>query len=374
MTNKKNAKGSGFARKGEMLLMVGTKKGAFLFRSVDDRRTWKSSGPFFRGREIYHFTYDRRNRILLASVSSNQWGPTVAISSDMGTTWRESTSPPRFPEGSGLSVTRVWHITPGTADIPDRIFLGVEPACLFVSEDSGETWTVNTAMLNHRTRNKWQPGNGGLCLHSILTDGRSNDRIHTGISAVGTMFSGDGGRSWEFQNRNVSADFFPEAIKYPEFGQCVHKLVRNERKPDVLFQQNHCGVFRSRDNGKNWTNITSNLPSRFGFPIALDASHNPRVYVAPLEGDFSRIPIAGRFSVWASDNEGKEWFPLNSGIPEVSYYDVLREGMKADGEDPCGVYFGTTTGQLYQTRNGGDTWSSISDGLPPIYSVEVSAI
>ncbi len=360
------------AAREETLLMVGTKKGAFLFHSKDGRRTWKAHGPFFRGQQIYHFTYDRRNGMLLASVNSEQWGPTVATSRDMGRTWKDSDTPPRFPKGSGMSVSRVWHIEPGNANNPERLYLGVEPACLFRSDDTGRSWQIDEGMLNHRTRDKWNPGNGGLCLHTILPDERDERRLHAGISAVGTLFTSDEGENWEFQNRNVLADFFPGAKKYPEFGQCVHKMVRNKRRPDVLFQQNHCGVFRSRDNGKNWANITNNLPSRFGFPIAMSASKQPRIYVAPLEGDYARIPKDGRFSVWASDNEGDEWFPLNAGIPEVSYYDVLREGMKADDQDPCGVYFGTTTGQLYMSRNGGDTWSCISDGLPPIFSVETS--
>lgn len=351
--------------------MVGTKKGAFLFRSRDGRRTWKAHGPFFRGNQIYHITYDRRNRTLLASVNNEQWGPTVAISTDMGETWRNSEKPPRFPEGSGLSVSRVWNIQPGLDDNPERLYLGVEPACLFRSDDGGMSWSVNESMARHETRPNWQPGNGGLCLHTILPDSRNKDNLHIAISAVGTMFSQDDGGSWEFMNKNVLADFFPESIKYPEYGQCVHKVVRSSRNQDHLFQQNHCGVFRSRDNGKDWTNITSNLPSRFGFPIAID-QNTSRIFVVPLEGDFSRIPKDGRLQVWASDNEGDEWFPLNRGIPKVSYFEVLRDGMKADTLDPCGLYFGTTTGQLYASRNNGSSWSCISDGLPPIFSVQAS--
>ncbi len=364
---------TGRMAKDEILLMVGTKKGAFLFRSRDGRRTWKSQGHFFRGKEIYHMTYDRRSRSLFASVGSGQWGPLVSVSRDMGKTWKESEAPPKFPKGSRLSVERVWHIEPGPEEQPGRIYLGAEPACLFVSDDDGNSWNVNESIMRHPTRPKWQPGNGGLCLHSILPDARDHRRLHIGISAVGTMFTSDSGGSWKFQNRNVLADFFPDSVKYPEFGQCVHKLVRSPARADTIFQQNHCGVFRSRDNGSRWANITSNLPSRFGFPMAADSGGKPRIYVAPLEGDFSRIPHDGRFSVWASDDEGDEWFPLNRGIPKVSYYDVLREGMKADREDPGGVYFGTTTGQLYHSRNRGESWTCLNSGLPPVLSVEVSA-
>ena len=368
-----NKSSKGARKEGETLLMVGTKKGAFLFRSKDGRRTWKASGPFFKGIQVFHMTYDRRTGALLAAVNSYQWGPTVAISHDMGKTWKNCTNPPRFPKESGLSVQQVWHVEPGLEDRPDEIYLGVEPACLFVSHDSGESWDVDASMMNHSTRSKWSPGNGGLCLHTILSDRRDHDKLHVGISAVGTLYTENNGGSWDFQNKHVLADFFPEAEKYPEYGQCVHKIVRRSDRPNTLFQQNHCGVFRSDDNGRDWKNITNNLPSRFGFPIAIDSGPSPRVYVAPLEGDFARIPKDGRFSVWASDNSGKEWFPLNRGIPKVSYYDVLREGLKSDGLDPSGIYFGTTTGQLYSSRNRGESWSSVSDALPPIFSVEASA-
>lgn len=364
----RSAKGAG--RGDETLLMVGTKKGAFLFRSKDNRRTWKTYGPFFRGLQVYHMTYDRRNGALLAAVDSPQWGPVISISHDMGRTWKNSEKAPRFPKGSDLTVKNVWHVEPGLEDRPGEIFLGVEPACLFVSSDSGETWEVDQGMMNHSTRKNWQPGNGGLCLHTILVDERDHRRLHAGISSVGTLYSGNSGGSWSFRNKHVLADFFPGARKYPVYGQCVHKIVRKIGHPDTLFQQNHCGVFRSDDNGADWVNITSNLPSRFGFPIAVEKEKASRVFVAPLEGDFSRIPKDGRFSVWASDDDGREWFALNRGIPKFSYYDVLREAMKTDDSDPCGVYFGTTTGQLYASRNRGESWSCVSDGLPPVFSVE----
>ena len=221
------------------LLLVGTRKGAFVFSSKDGRRTWKASGPHFLGREVYHIVYDQRNKLLLASVIDGHWGPSVARSSDLGKSWKISNSP-KYPKKSGASVARVWNITPGAEDEPNIIYCGVEPAMLFRSNDKGEHWKINEALLNNETRPKWQAGGGGLCLHTILVDEGDPKNIHIAISAVGTLNSKDGGLSWKFQNKNVLADFLPD--KYPEYGQCVHKVVRHRDRPDVLYQQNHCGL------------------------------------------------------------------------------------------------------------------------------------
>ncbi len=352
--------------------MVGTRKGAFVFTSNDGRRRWKATGPHFRGNEIHHLAYDRRTGKIFATLSSGQWGPTVAEGRDTGREWKASKTPPKFPKGSGLSVARLWQITPGNDDEPDTIYAGVEPACLFRSDDGGKTWVVNDALLNHKTRKKWTPGGGGLNLHTILLDPRDSRKMHIAISSVGTMYTKDGGASWKFQNKNVLADFLP--VKYPVYGQCTHKLAANPANPDVIFQQNHCGVYRSDDSGEDWVDIRNNLPSRFGFPVAVDANEPKRAYVAPMEGDFSRIPPGGHFAVWGTDNAGKEWFKLDSGLPDQSYFLVLRDGMVTDQEDPCGIYFGTSTGQLYVSRDRGGRWEKIADTMPPILSVSVSSI
>jgi len=361
-------------KKDQMVLLVGTRKGAFIYTSDGPRQKWKASGPHLKGNEVYHMAYDRRNGTVLASVISNHWGPTVARSADLGGQWKESKTPPKFPKRSGLSVARLWQIKPGGDDEPGVVYAGVEPACLFRSDDGGESWKVNRPLMKHKTRTKWNPGGGGLCLHTILPNQRNPKRMHIGISAVGTLRTDDGGETWKFQNKNVLADFFPEGQKYPEFGQCVHKLASNPAKPDVIFHQNHCGVYRSDDAGESWVDIRNNLPSRFGFPIAVDANNPRRAYVAPLEGDFSRIPPDGHFAVWGTDNAGMEWFRLDRGLPAESYYTVLRDGMVADEEDPCGLYFGTTTGHLFASRDQGESWQRISDGLPPILSVSACRV
>jgi len=358
------------SKHGKMVLLVGTRKGAFVFSSGKGRKEWKVSGPHLKGHEVYHMAYDRRNGHILASIISNHFGPTVARTTNMGGEWKESKTPPKFPKGSGLSVARLWHIKPGSEDETGVVYAGVEPACLFKSTDAGETWAVNEALMTHKTRKKWTPGGGGLCLHTILSSPKEPRRIHVAISAVGTLRTDDGGDSWKFKNKNVLADYNP--VKYPEFGQCVHKLAFSPSDPDVIYHQNHCGVYRSDDAGDNWIDIRNNLPSRFGFPVAADANDPKSAYVAPLEGDYSRIPPEGRFAVWGTDNRGKEWFKLNDGIPAVSYYTVLRDGMVSDQEDPCGLYFGTTTGQLFASRNQGRNWAKVADGLPPILSVSVS--
>ncbi len=358
-------------RKSEsIILSVGTRKGAFVFTSKDGRRTWKSSGPFFRGKEIYQITFDNRNKVLFTSVNDEHWGPSVARSNDLGKNWK-ITEPPKYPKESGLSVKRIWNITPGAENEDNVVYAGVEPAMLFRSDDKGVSWKINETLLNHETRPKWQPGGGGLCLHTILVDERDTNNIHIAISAVGTLNSKDGGATWKFQNKNVLADFLPE--KYPEYGQCVHKIARHGDRPDVLYQQNHCGVYRSDDGGENWKDIRNNLPSRFGFPIAVDANDPKRVYAAPLEGDFSRVSPDNKFSIWASDNSGKEWHSLSKGFPKPAYFEVLRDSMKTDEEDPSGVYVGTKTGQLYGSRNHGNSWSLVSGVLPEILSVSVSS-
>jgi photosystem II stability/assembly factor-like uncharacterized protein len=351
------------------LIMLGTKKGVFVFESNDGRRSWKTSGPRFKGAPVYHVTFDSRNRVMFAAVENIFQGPMVARSSDLGKTWKEGKKAPGFPKGSDWTVKRVWHVEPGPEDEPDTVYSGVEPASLFKSEDAGQTWALNEALFNQDTRPKWQPGFGGLCLHSILVDPRDEDIIHVAISSVGILKTKDGGKTWSFKNKNLLAEFMPN--KYPVWGQCPHHIVRHPARPDIIYQQNHCGAYRSDDNGETWKEMVSNLPSRFGFPIAVDYNDPKRVFVVPESGA-ARLPIDGRFLVWGSDDEGRTWSPLGNGLPKRSFYTVYREGMDTDEEDPCGVYVGTSTGQLLYSRNTGKSWAMIADGLPPILSVNAA--
>ena len=353
------------------LVMVGTKKGAFVFESLDGRRTWKSSGPHFKGIPIYHVTLDPRTKVMYATVNSDFSGARLAKSRDNGRTWKEGKKPPRFPKASDWTVKQLWHVEPGVEEEPKVLYCGVNPAALFKSTDGGDTWALNQGLYGQETRPKWNPGAGGLCLHTILVHPRDPDTLLIAISSVGVLKSKDGGESWSFKNNNLRADFSPN--KYPEYGQCPHHLVRHPSRPDVIYQQNHCGQYRSHDNGETWKEMVGNLPSRFGFPIAVDFNDPKRVYVAPEESGAYRLPPDGRFLVWASDDEGRNWSAKGSGLPRRSYFTIFREGMDTDEEDPSGVYAGTGNGQLFFSRNAGERWSLIADGLPPILSVNAAS-
>jgi hypothetical protein len=345
---------------------VGTRKGAFVFSSKDGRRSWKMRGPYFAGTDVYHVVHDSRSGISYAGVSNFQWGPRMMRSTDLGETWKESNKHPRFPKGSGWSVEQIWHIEPGSDKTPERLYAGVAPAGLFVSDDEGDTWKLVGGLTDHPTRKDWNPGAGGLCLHSILVDPRSPKKLHVGISAVGVLHSEDGGEKWSFQNKNVRAGFLPS--KYPVFGQCVHKLRRANGEPDTLVQMNHCGVYRSYDNGKAWEEITGNLPSDFGFSIALDHNRKGRIYAIVVKSGDDRTPPKGHFAVWIKEGNSP-WTKVAKGFPDPAYFGTYREGMASDREDPCGVYFGTNTGLLYASRDMGESWTRVAEALPPILSV-----
>ena len=250
-------------------------------------------------------------------------------------------------------MKQVWHIEPGVEEEPGVVYCGVDPAALFRSEDGGETWALNEGLYDQETRPKWNPGAGGLCLHSILVDPRDPETMHVAISAVGILKTRDGGESWSFKNGNLLADFMPN--KYPEYGQCPHHLVRHPSRPDVIYQQNHCGQYRSDDNGETWKEMVGNLPSRFGFPIAVDFNDPKRVYVAPEESGAARLPPDGRFLVWASDDEGRRWSALGSGLPKALILHGLQGGdghrrggplgrLRRDGHRPAHTSAGTEAG------------------------------
>ena len=354
------------------LVMLGTKKGAFLLESRDGRRTWRTTGPHFKGSQVFHAVYDRRNDKIFAAVDSEVWGPTIASSTDLGKSWKEAEKPPKFPRGSDWTVKKVWHIEPGAPDEPEVLYCGTDPAALFRSEDQGASLDPEQGTLPARDKTEMAAG----LRRDVPAQhpGRPRDprTIIIAISAVGVMKSIDGGRTWGFRNKNLRADFFPN--KYPEYGQCPHHLIRHPSKPDTIYQQNHCGVYRSNDNGETWIDISRGLSSRFGFPIAVDSADPKKVFVAPEESGAARLPVSDRFLVWVSEDGGRHWSPSGRGLPKRSYYTAYREGMASDGGDPCGVYVATGTGQVFMSRNGGSSWDMIAEGLPPIYSVSAAPI
>ena len=355
-------------------LLVGTHKGGFLFRSNLDRKDWEMSGPFFRGGDVNHLILDQReDPVLYACVNSSWWGSDVRFSRDLGETWEEAENTVRFAEGGDRTVERVWCTAPGASDQPGVLYAGVAPAALFQSRDGGRNWTELESLSEHPTREKWFPGAGGLMVHCICPHPADSQKIHVGISAAGTFSTEDGGRSWEPRNQGVRADFLPQ--KYPEVGQCVHHMALHPEKPEVLYQQNHDGIYRSDDEGKLWTDISEGLPSRFGFPVEIHPHDPDTIYVIPEEGAEFRYPVDAQFCVFRSRDRGETWTRLDEGLPDhQAYLSVFRQAMSADSCDPCGLYIGTSTGQIFLSRDEGERWEVLADWLPPIYSVSAYLI
>lgn len=351
-------------------ILAGTKKGLFILES-ENRREWNLRGPFHPGREINHAVYDPRNGRVLATANDAWFGCEIVWSDDWGANWTSSTRSPQFPESSGTKLDRIWHIEPGGPDEKDVLYAGVAPAALFKSEDKGATWTEVESLSEHPTRPHWHPGAGGLCLHSIVVDSTDSNRVFAGISAVGVFRTEDKGQTWVTANRGTRAEFLPD--KYPEYGQCVHKLLMGANGSGVLYQQNHCGVYRSEDAGRSWTEISQGLPSDFGFPLALHPTDPNTLYVLPLKGGEFRCPPEGKLRVFRSRDKGATWSALTAGLPQEEVYcGVYREGMCVDKLNPAGIYFGTNTGKLYASDDEGESWRLTADNLPPIYSVSAA--
>lgn len=362
------------SKKSAVHVLLGTRKGAFVLQSDARRRKWKMKGPFFENSPVFHMAFDKRDqKTIYAAVNSGHFGPTVFKSKNFGKTWENAKTPPRFPEGLNLKVEHVWHVEPGHPDEPDVVYAGAAPASFFRSEDGGQNWKFNEGLNNHPTRPEWQPGAGGLCLHSIVLDPSNPKRFYLGISAVGTFKTENAGETWTTKNKNVRADFAP--VKYPEFGQCVHKLVMDPNKPDHLYQQNHCGVYRTEDAAENWVEISKGLPSGFGFPMVTHPHESDTFYVVPEKGDFFRVAANGEFVVYATQNAGKAWRKLNKGLPSKNaYLGCYREGLATDQLDPAGLYVGTRMGHLFSSANEGKTWQLTAQWLPPIYSVSTATV
>jgi photosystem II stability/assembly factor-like uncharacterized protein len=357
----------------QVLVLIGTRQGLFRALSDENRGEWFMDGPSIAGYEVYHAILDPRDlRTGYAAVRHEVWGAHIYRTRDGGETWEPLESGPSFPEASGRSVQAIWHLAPGGDAEPGVVYAGVEPAALFVSRDEGETWERILSIEDHPTAASWQPAKGGLALHSIQVDTANPDRIFAAVSAGGTYRSTDGGRSWEAINSGVRAEFLPEPL--PEAGQCVHSIRLHPMSPGRLYQQNHCGTYRTDDSGDTWTEITSGLPSDFGYVVGLDPSDPDRCWVIPEESSHLRAVCEGRLRVYESANAGRSWTGQTKGLPqEQAWLTVLREALATDGLEPCGVYFGTSTGHVFSSL-GGTEWYEIARHLPKILSVEVSVL
>ena len=360
-------------RQGQVLLMAGTSKGVFLFASGAKRDQWERGGPHFAGSPTYALgSANGDGQRLFAGVENPFYGPTLRWSDDLGHSWSDETaSTLKFPEGAGVSLKRIWQIVPGIEK--GTIYAGVEPSALFVSRDRGASWELVRGLFDHPHREKWVPGNGGQCLHTVLPHPSDPRRITVAMSTGGVYRTDDGGESWRPSNRGVIVDFMPD--KFPEFGQCVHKVVRHPARPDTLFLQNHGGLYRSDDAGDSWHDIAKGVPSDFGFCMAIHP-HDPEVvYIVPIEKSLFRCTPEGKLRVYRTRNGGKSWEALSKGLPQKDANEmVLRDAMAVDRLDPAGVYFGTRSGKVYASADGGNSWSRVADGLPPVLCVRAVVV
>ena len=365
-------------------LLVGTKKGAFVITADGRRRSWEVRGPHFGGWEIYHLKGSPvdPNRIW-ASQSSAWFGQVVHRSDDGGATWETVGNEFAYDGIPGThqwydgtphpwEFKRVWHFEPALDD-PDTVWAGVEDAALFRSTDAGRSWQELSGLRGHGTGPHWATGAGGMCLHTILLDPSGSGRMFVAISAAGAFRSEDAGRSWKPINRGLRSEYIPDPEA--EVGHCVHRIAMHPSRPDVLYMQKHWDVMRSDDGGDSWREVSGDLPSDFGFVVDVHAHEPETVYVIPIESDAKHYPPEGRLRVYRSRSGGGEWEPLTRGLPQENcYVNVLRDAMAVDRLDPCGLYFGTTGGQVYASADGGDSWEAIVRDLPAVYSVEVQTL
>jgi hypothetical protein len=365
-------------------LLIGTQKGAFIATSDGMRRDWAVNGPLFGGWEIYHLAGSPAdpNR-LYASQSSGWFGQVIQRSDDGGATWEPFSNDFSYASETGThqwydgtphpwEFARVWHLEPSATD-PDTVYAGVEDAALFRTTDGGSSWSELPGLRTHTTGPSWQPGAGGMCLHTIVLDPLDSDRIFVAISAAGAFRTEDGGGTWRPINQGLRSDNLPDGKA--EVGHCVHRIAMHPSRPQVLYMQKHWDVMRTDDAGDSWHEVSGNLPSDFGFPIAVHAHEPETVYVVPIKSDSEHYPPEGKLRVYRSRTGGDEWEPLTSGLPQENcYVNVLRDAMAVDGLDPCGIYFGTTGGQVYGSADQGDSWVPILRDLPRVLSVEVQSL
>ena len=365
-------------------VLVGTRKGAFVLTSDGKREKWDVSGPHFAGWEIYHFKGSPADPDRLYLSQSTGWfGQQIQRSDDAGQNWQSVGNDFSYDGIPGThqwydgtphpwEFARVWHLEPSLHD-PDLVYAGVEDAALFRSADGGQNWAELSGLRNHDTGSSWAPGAGGMCLHTILLDPVNEGRMFAAISAAGAFRSDDSGETWRPITKGLRSETMPDPEA--EVGHCVHRIAMHPERPDVLFMQKHWDVMRSDDAGANWYEISGDLPTDFGFPISVHAHEPETVYVVPITSDSLHFPPDGRLRVYRSRTGGNEWEPLTAGLPQDNcYVNVLRDAMDVDSLDDCGVYFGTTGGQVYASADSGETWSAVVRDLPSVLSVEVQTL
>jgi len=368
----------------EVRVLVGTRKGAFILTSDGKRERWDVSGPHFGGWEIYHLKGSPvdPNRIY-ASQSSSWFGQTMQRSNDGGKTWETVGNKFTYDGVPGThqwydgtphpwEFKRVWHLEPSLTD-PDTVFAGVEDAAMFKTTDGGHTWTELSGLRGHGTGPKWAPGAGGMCLHTILIDPTNHKRIYVAISSAGAFRSDDGGTTWKPITKGLYSKYLPDPTA--EVGHCVHRIAMHPSRPEVLFMQKHWDVMRSDNAGDSWEKVSGNLATDFGFVIDVHAHEPETIYIVPIKSDSEHYPMDGKLQVFRSRKGGNEWEPLTKGLPQRDcYVNVLRDAMAVDSLDKCGVYFGTTGGQVYASADAGDSWAPIVSHLPAVVSVEVQTL
>jgi hypothetical protein len=365
-------------------VLVGTKKGAFVLTSDGKRSSWAVDGPHFGGWEIYHVKGSPADPNRLYASQSNGWfGQLIQRSVDAGRTWAPVGNAFSYGGVAGThqwydgtphpwEFKRVWHLEPSLTN-PDVVYAGVEDAALFRSDDGGGTWLELQGLRGHGSGPRWQPGAGGMCLHTILLDPVNPGRIIIAISAAGAFRTDDSGVTWRPINRGLRSEHIPDPTA--EVGHCVHRIAMHASRPNVLFMQKHWDVMRSDDAGETWREVSGNLPSDFGFPIEVHAHEPETIYVIPIKSDSEHYPPEGKLRVYRSRSGGNEWEGLTRGLPQQDcFVNVLRDSMAVDSLDPCGVYFGTTGGQVYASPDGGDNWTAIVRDLPAVLSVEVQTL
>ncbi|HSR48614.1 MAG TPA: hypothetical protein VLL77_11595 [Anaerolineales bacterium] len=368
----------------EVRVLVGTHKGAFVLTADGKRKDWRVDGPHFGGLDIYHVKGSPvdPNRIYASQVG-DWFGQVVHRSDDGGKTWQavgnafNYDGPPgqhQWYDGTPhpWEFKRVWHFEPSPTD-PDSVFAGVEDAALFRSTDGGTSWHELPGMRGQPSGRQWMPGAGGLCLHTIVLDRGNPNRMYVAISAAGVFRTDDGGETWAPKTRGLTSDFMPDPTA--EIGHCVHRIAMHPDRPKTLFMQKHWDVMRSDDEGESWYEVSGNLPSDFGFVIDVHAHEPETVFVVPIKSDSEHYPPDGKLRVYRSRTGGYEWEALAKGLPQKDcYVNILRDAMAVDALDPCGVYFGTTGGQVYASPDGGNSWTAIAHDLPAVYSVEVQTL